>query len=171
MGGWAPLGYEVKDRKLIINEAEAAKVRWIFEQFTKCRSATLIAVYRYYVSQTILKAGAGACPIGRVPAAEIEGAVVDQLRILLRSPEIVAATWRAARQQSEAVTEEEVREALHQFDPLWYELFPAEQARIVQLVVERVDVGLEGLAIRLHSHGLGSLYQELTGSADLRSAA
>jgi DNA invertase Pin-like site-specific DNA recombinase len=27
MGGWAPLGYDVKDRKLIINEAEAKLVR------------------------------------------------------------------------------------------------------------------------------------------------
>lgn len=34
-------------------------------------------LYRYYVSQLILKRGAGACPVGRVPAAEIEGAVVN----------------------------------------------------------------------------------------------
>ena len=27
MGGWAPLGYDVKDRKLVVNEAEAAIVR------------------------------------------------------------------------------------------------------------------------------------------------
>src|SRR4030088_1154115 len=31
MGGWAPLGYEVQDRKLVIHEAEAAHVRFIFE--------------------------------------------------------------------------------------------------------------------------------------------
>lgn len=37
-----PLGYEVKDRKLVINKAEAEKVRWIFERFTTCRSARLI---------------------------------------------------------------------------------------------------------------------------------
>jgi site-specific DNA recombinase len=29
-------------------------------------------LYRYYVSQTVLKHGAGSCPIGRVPAGEIE---------------------------------------------------------------------------------------------------
>jgi DNA invertase Pin-like site-specific DNA recombinase len=27
MGGWAPLGYDIKDRKLIVNMAEAASVR------------------------------------------------------------------------------------------------------------------------------------------------
>ena len=32
-------------------------------------------LYRYYVSQTVLKHGAGSCPVGRVPADEIEAAV------------------------------------------------------------------------------------------------
>jgi len=35
MGGFVPLGYDVKDRKLAINKAEAATVRMIFEQFTR----------------------------------------------------------------------------------------------------------------------------------------
>jgi site-specific DNA recombinase len=38
MGGPLPLGYEVKDRKLIINEEEAAEVRFIFETYTKVKS-------------------------------------------------------------------------------------------------------------------------------------
>jgi hypothetical protein len=42
MGGWAPLGYDIKDRKLIVNETEAAVVRRIFERFAKCGSATTI---------------------------------------------------------------------------------------------------------------------------------
>ena len=29
MGGWAPLGYDVKDRKLVINKTEAAVVHRI----------------------------------------------------------------------------------------------------------------------------------------------
>jgi site-specific DNA recombinase len=32
MGGWAPLGYEVKNRKLIVNEVDAKLVRSIFHQ-------------------------------------------------------------------------------------------------------------------------------------------
>ncbi|NAZ38401.1 recombinase family protein, partial [Rubellimicrobium sp. CFH 75288] len=53
-------------------------------------------LYRYYVSQTVLKHGAGACPVGRVPAGEIEAAVIDRLRAVFRQPEIVAGTWKAA---------------------------------------------------------------------------
>src|SRR4029450_12567869 len=33
MGGTIPLGYEVKDRKLVVNEAEAATVRLIFARY------------------------------------------------------------------------------------------------------------------------------------------
>ena len=54
-------------------------------------------LYRYYVSQDVLKRGPDACPVGRVPAAEIEGAVIDQLRGIFRQPEIIVGTWRAAR--------------------------------------------------------------------------
>src|SRR4029079_7846247 len=43
MGGWAPLGYDVKDRKLVVNKAEAAKVRWIFERFVKTGSTMMVA--------------------------------------------------------------------------------------------------------------------------------
>src|SRR5262249_45996945 len=33
MGGLPALGYDARDRKLVVNEAEAATVRWIFERF------------------------------------------------------------------------------------------------------------------------------------------
>ena len=38
MGGWVPIGYDRKDRTLIINEAEAKTVRTIFELFLKLRN-------------------------------------------------------------------------------------------------------------------------------------
>src|SRR3954447_9789576 len=43
MGGHPPLGYEVKDRKLIVNDAEAVVVRSIFERFVRIGSATTLA--------------------------------------------------------------------------------------------------------------------------------
>ena len=55
--------------------------------------------------------------------------------------------------------------ALQRLDPLWDELFPAEQARIVALLVERVDIGVDGLNVRLRIEGLGGLAREmLSGS-------
>ena len=121
-------------------------------------------LYRYYVSQDVLKRGPDACPVGRVPAAEIEAAVIDQLRGIFRQPEIIVGTWRAARAEQDDITEDEAREALLQLDPLWDELFPAEQARIVQLLVERVDVGIDGVSLRLRADGLAGLVREVAGS-------
>jgi site-specific DNA recombinase len=118
-------------------------------------------LYRYYVSMAILKQGRDACPVGRIPAGEIEAAMIGQIRHLLTTPEIIVRTWRASREHDPSVTEGEVRHALTSLDPLWDELFPAEQARIVQLLVERVSVAENGINIALRPDGLSSLLQDL----------
>ncbi len=88
--------------------------------------------------------------------------MVDQVRALLRQPEIVVGTWRAARREAPDLTEAETQDALHRLDPLWERLFPAEQARIVRSLVERVVVGPAGADIRLRLEGLGGLVRDLT---------
>jgi site-specific DNA recombinase len=42
-------------------------------------------LYRYYVSTDVLKRDSASCPVRRVAAAEIENAVIAQLRGLLRA--------------------------------------------------------------------------------------
>jgi site-specific DNA recombinase len=272
MGGWAPLGYAVRDRKLVIQPDDAERVRSIFRRFVQLTSATLLARelvaagatnryghlldkgvlyrllnnrvyigeavhkgtsyrgehdpiidqklweqvhsilkvsprtragtaraqtpaplkgllfgpdgaamspthtrrsgkrYRYYMSQTAMKRG-GDCSVGPVPAGEIERIVMDQVRNLIRTPEIIVQTWRAAKTIGREVTEKEVRSALTEFEEVWDELFPAEQARIVELLVQRVDVHLDRLDITLKIDGLTSLYSELRTSTDLQQAA
>jgi hypothetical protein len=267
MGGWAPLGYDIKNRKLVVNETEAAAVRRIFESFAKCRSALAVVrelaaegfvnkygqkldkgriykllhnhvyvgdavhkgtaypgeheaivaktlwdkvqavlaespkvragrtraqtpallkglifgpdgramspthtrrgnkLYRYYVSQSVIKGSVDDSAVGRLPAAEIEAVVVDQLRDLLRSPEIVVATWRSARDEIEGLRECDVREALVRLDPLWDELFPAEQVRIVQLLVERIYVDVGGIDVRLRVDGLVNMVRDISNIA------
>ncbi len=92
---------------------------------------------------------------------EIEAADIDLLRAVVRQPEIVAGTWKAARANAADITEVDAREALTRLDRLWDELFPAEQARIVTLLVERVDIGTDGLKVRLRVDGLGGLAREM----------
>jgi site-specific DNA recombinase len=273
MGGVVPLGYQVRDRKLVVDENEAAIVRMAFGQFLELGSTALLAksiaaagirgrrgkplnkgslykllgnrtyigevthkgtaypgqhqpiisrkvwdkvrsilqqspraragrtraavpallkgliygptgramspthtrrgnrLYRYYVSQAILKHGLDACPVRRVPAAEIEAAVVNQLRAILRSPEVIVATWRAAQSEIEGLSENAVRDALERLDPLWDELFPAEQARIVQLLIARVDVGVDGLDIHLRTQGLTITFRQLAAIGAPQEAA
>src|SRR5262249_22756889 len=118
-------------------------------------------LYRYYVSTGVIKRGPEACSVRRVPAAEVERAVVDQVRALVVTPEIVVRTWKQAREHDGSVTEEEVRTSLTEFGALWDELFPAEQARIIQLLIDRVEIRLDGLNITLRNGGLTSLTNEL----------
>ncbi|MDR3533708.1 MAG: recombinase family protein, partial [Rhodopila sp.] len=131
-------------------------------------------LYRYYVSQATLKGTAQETgdAVRRVSAAAIETAVISQLRALLRQPEIVAGTWLAARAEAPGLTENDTRDALERLDPLWNELFPAEQARIIRLLVERVEIGPAGAAIRLRVAGLAGLVGELGSTTPaLMSAA
>jgi hypothetical protein len=132
-------------------------------------------LYRYYVAQAVLKGGPDPddALVRRVSATEIEVAVVDQVRALLRQPEVVVGTWLAARAEAPGLKEVEVREALARLDPLWGELFPAEQARIIRALVERVVVGPDGADIRLRLDGLGALARDLgtVAPAAFRAAA
>jgi hypothetical protein len=48
---------------------------------------------------------------------------------------------------------------------VWDELFPAEQARIVQLLIERVDLGEDGIAVQIRVEGLSGLAREFAGGA------
>jgi len=128
-------------------------------------------LYRYYVAAELLKGETPDGIVRRVPAGEIEAAVIDHVRGLLRAPEIIVATWRAARGHDESISEADVREALNDIDPLWDELFPAEQTRVLQLLVERVEVHPDGLDIKFRVDGLETLVSEIRASSTDRRAA
>jgi site-specific DNA recombinase len=61
------------------------------------------------------------------------------------------------------ITERDVTEAMAAFDPIWESLTPREQARLVHLLVERVDYdGAAGkVAITFHPSGIKTLADEL----------
>jgi site-specific DNA recombinase len=118
-------------------------------------------IYRYYVSRDAIADGYDSCPITSVPAADVEGAVLDHLQKLLAAPELVARTWASAKREGDEIMEREVTVLLADFATVWNELFPAEQARIVQLLVERVDVQEDALEVRIRAEGLASLVGEL----------
>jgi hypothetical protein len=84
-----------------------------------------------------------------------------QIRGMLRAPEVVVATLRAAQPECEGLAEDEVHEALAVLDPLWAELFPAEQSRVTQLLVERVDIGTDGLRLKFRDKGLAQMVTEV----------
>lgn len=118
-------------------------------------------LYRYYVSQTELKLGAGSGFLPRLPAAEIEAAVVQQLRDLIKTPEVLAAAVHAIHRLDMPIGEMEMRSALTELDLLWDQLFPGEQARIVRLLVSRVELGVDTMTMKFHPNGIADLVEEL----------
>ena len=128
--------------------------------FTRRRGKT----YRYYICVRAERGQRESCPVRCLAAGEIERTVVDQLRAVLRSPEILAPTWREARAQAaegEAFSERDVVEAVGALDPIWEHLYPAEQARIVQLLVRGVDVYADRADVQIRAEGLTSLVAEM----------
>ena len=86
---------------------------------------------------------------------------------------MVARTITAVRQEDSAADdtqpgEGEVIEALAALEPVWDELYPAEQTRILRLLIERIDVAPDGISVTLHAAGIRSLVAEL---ADQEAAA
>jgi len=128
-------------------------------------------LYRYYMSQTAMKQGRTDCPVRQVPAAEIERIVLDQVGMLIQTPEVIVQTWRAARKQFPQMHESDVRSALVEFHELWNDLFPAEQSRIVELLVHRVDLQPDAIDIALKIEGMTSLCSEIRNSANVPQAA
>ena len=62
--------------------------------------------------------------------------------------------------------------ALSVFDPVWDTLGPKQQARIIHLLVDRVDVGTGGADVRLKLEGLASLARDLaTPPSEMARAA
>jgi len=274
MGGYVPFGYDVQDRKLVANAAEAAAVRRIFERFIELGSATTLArelraqgfrnkqgtlvdkgylyrllnnrvyrgeavhkgkaypgehaaiidaelwnhvhailqesprkrannsrmqtpallkglifsetgaamtptatrkgtkLYRYYVSMDVIRnreGGESEVP-SRLPAGMVEDAVVTEVRRIVQTPEVVTKVLAALQQDGPQVREAEVIAALNDFGALWNQLFPAEQARIIQLLVRRVTVTADGLAVDVRADGIGGVIREMIAPARMEAA-
>jgi len=91
-------------------------------------------VYRYYLCVQASKKGHSSCPTRMLPAGEIEGTVLAQLRGLLCQPHTLLNALPRARREALQL------ESLAAVDESWDQLSPADQERVVRLLVRRVDV-------------------------------
>ncbi|MGH8566562.1 MAG: recombinase family protein [Gammaproteobacteria bacterium] len=126
--------------------------------FTRKKSGRL---YRYYLPTRDNKEHAGASGLPRLPAAELEAAVLEQLRGLLRAPGIVADVVPRAVELDPSLDEAQVTVAMTRLEAIWDQIFPAEQQRIVRLLVEKVIVSPGDIEIRLRVNGIEELALEL----------
>lgn len=117
--------------------------------------------YRYYVHQRDLKEHAGASGIPRLPAADIESAVLEQLRHYLKSPKLVHEILSQAIEHDPGINEAVIIAAMQRLDLIWDQLFPVEQTRIVKLMIEKVIISAHTLDVRFRNNGLETLLSDL----------
>jgi DNA invertase Pin-like site-specific DNA recombinase len=127
--------------------------------------------YRYYVNTRSMKVGKDACAVPRVPAGEIEAAVIAQVRKVLRAPQVVAQVIREVQALDPAVDEQLAIQTLQSTEAVWDELFPAEQSRIIQLLIERVVISPAGIRIDMKSAGMKELIHSAIVEPGLAKAA
>ena len=120
--------------------------------FTRARGDD--RTYRYYTCHRTANQSATDCPVRSLPARVVEGAVIDQLRGMFRAPELVARTLRLPDAHP-------MVGALASLDPIWENLFPAEQERLVLLLVEKMVVHPDHLEMVLSRDGLRALVAEM----------
>lgn len=129
-------------------------------------------LYRYYTSMDLIRSRmTDAAGPQRLAAGMVEDAVIGEIRRMIATPEVRARALATLQADMPDVDDKAVIAALGEFDALWASLFPAEQARIIQLLVARVTVGTAGLAIDLRHDGIGSLARQMLAPQTERSAA
>jgi len=186
-------------------------------------------VYRYYVCYKAQKQGWDACPCRSLPAEQIEGFVVEQIKRIGKDPAMLSLTLSKCRQQmtqrrgdaerelvvverdlarlhadlrrtavdaatdghaaarladlhqgvqtaderaaairreiadadTGQITKAEVDAALGEFDGVWSRLSPKEQAKLMRMLVQRVDYDATkgSVSITFHPLGLRSIGQ------------
>jgi DNA invertase Pin-like site-specific DNA recombinase len=124
-------------------------------------------VYRYYLCQHASRNGHRTCPTRSLSAGEIEAVVVEQLRRLLHSPQMLATGF----QEAAGIGKREMARALAALDETWDQLPPGEQERIVRSVVTRVEVHPDRADVQFSREGLVALIVEMNDHRGAREVA
>lgn len=127
--------------------------------------------YRYYVCRRRTQTGYVNCPLPSIPAAQLESAIVDQVREVLRHPEVIARALRAGDELGATQPTEVRASALRRVDPVWDVLYPEEQHRILTILIASVTVSTAGLKIVFRQNGDEQIVEELGESPGARQAS
>ncbi len=127
--------------------------------------------YLYYINTDSIKLGKDACEVRRIPAGEIEGVVVQQLRGALRSPEILSQAVHEVSIARPDISETDAIKHLQSIDQVWDHLFPAEQMRITQALIERITVRKDGISITWKTKGMPRFLRDTIMQQTYKEAA
>jgi len=117
--------------------------------------------YQYYILKSDNQYGHGTSATGLIPAGEIDAVVVNMVIQALQAPESVQGVWDHVRLGFPEVAEPTVVLAMRHLADIWPQLFPAEQIRLVNLLIERVVLLSDGIDIAWREIGWKALAGEL----------
>jgi site-specific DNA recombinase len=111
------------------------------------------AIYRYYVCHRAHQQGWNTCPSRSVSAPELETAVIEQIRGVSLSPELLARMMEQSRADGKPdVSVSEVYSELEQFDALWEQLRIHEQEQFIRVLVREVRYDGRDQTVNLAFH-------------------
>jgi hypothetical protein len=96
-----------------------------------------------------------------IPADQIEQVVINLVIGTLQSPESMQGVWNQVRKEYPEIAEPKVVLAMRRLGDVWQQLFPEEQVRLVNLLIERVQLLSDGIDIVWREVGWKELAGEL----------
>ena len=118
-------------------------------------------LYRYYTPSAKKRQLCKKCPVGALPAGDIEQTVLDQLQAIACSPDMMLRIWQELNDNGLEITEEQLRQRLENFAEIYDQLFPVEKYRLINLFVGKVEMFPNAAKIHIRTEGLQSFLQEL----------
>lgn len=117
--------------------------------------------YRYYIPKNDVRYGHHSGATGMIPADQIEEVVINLVLQALQTPEAVQSIWNQTHQMYPGIDEPTVVLAMRRLANVWKQLFPEEQIRLVNLLIERVVLLSDGIDIVWREVGWKDLAGEL----------
>lgn len=118
--------------------------------------------YPYYVSKSEIRFGTASKTYERIPAEEVEAATVAQIKSVLSSPESIASVCAFIEKNGAQIDEASAVMSMHRLGDVWEQLYSAERHRIVNLMIERVDLVAGGLKVKWRELGWRDLIGEFS---------
>lgn len=97
----------------------------------------------------------------RLPAAELESAVIQQLREMWRSPSKLLDLLPPESRGSLNTDIDVLSARLKRLDEVWEQIFPIEQQRIIRQLLEHVTIAPTRMELSFSPHGVVELLMEL----------
>lgn len=97
--------------------------------------------------------------------------MVQQLRGALRSPEILSQAVHEVSIARPDISETDAIKHLQSIDQVWDHLFPAEQMRIAQALIERITVRKNGISITWKTKGMPRFLRDTIMQQTYKEAA